>query len=91
MTEERKEWQQRTMTFSLRKNGKKKEDKHPDLIGQLCIDSELYDLSAWTKTAASGGKWLSGTVKAAYKPAPSVNPKKEEPKSVAGLDDDVPW
>jgi hypothetical protein len=83
---ERKEWQQNEGTFSLR-NNKKKNEKAPDLAGQLRINGELYDLSAWQKTTAGGGTWWSGTVKTAWKPAASNHPVRE----TDDRRDEIPW
>ena len=87
MTEQRK-WEQREGTWSLRRNGKKKNDKAPDFTGLMRIQGVDYELSAWEKTASSGAKWFSGTLRPPYQVSPSVHPVNEAP---ADDSSDVPF
>ena len=70
--EQKKEWETREGTWSIRRNANKKTDKAPDFIGQLRIEGVLYDISGWTQTAKSGAKWMSGKIKPPFaKDAPA--------------------
>ena len=84
-----KEWMQAEGTFSLTMNPErdkptKSGKANPTMTGQVMIHGVLYELSAWSKTAASGNRWLSGTIKPPYatQSTPANNPHSS---------DDVPF
>ena len=85
---EEKKWETREGTFSLRRNPNKKDDqsKTPDMIGHVCIQGVVYELSAWTKIATSGAKWLSGTIKPPYATQGAA-----PPRQTTHDDSDIPF
>lgn len=75
----------------LFKNEQKRTDKSPDYSGKLNVDGNEYFLDAWIKSAESGRKFMSVSVKLKEKQAPAPKkpsqdgararqlPKREEP------------
>jgi uncharacterized protein (DUF736 family) len=53
-------------SWTLFRNKKKTEDKHPDYRGEINIDGNIYDLSAWTKETKTGEKYFSGLLSEKY-------------------------
>lgn len=48
--------------FSLFKNTKKTEDKHPDYTGKALINGETLFISAWLKQRDGGDVFFSGRI-----------------------------
>jgi len=48
---------------ALFKNDKKETDRHPDYKGNLDVDGVDYWIDAWVKTAESGRKYMSLSIK----------------------------
>ena len=69
---------------TLFKNNRKEKENHPDYTGELNVWGEVHDLSAWIKTAASGNKWMSISLR-----KKKASPGKSAPLS--DMKDDVPW
>ena len=54
----------KTNTWSLFKNERKTDDKHPDYTGSINVDGVEYFLDAWLKESRDGGrKFFSGKIK----------------------------
>ena len=56
-------YEQRDNTGSLFKNEKKTQDNHPDYTGSAIVDGTPKRLAAWLKTAQSGKKYMSISIK----------------------------
>lgn len=69
---------------ALFKNERKEKDTHPDYTGSLNVDGAEFFLDAWLKTADSGRKFMSVSVKRKDKQAPP-------PKAPRRAEDDVPF
>lgn len=78
---------------ALFKNERKEKETQPDYTGSLNVDGVDFFLDAWLKTAESGRKFMSVSVKrkdkqaAAPAPAPKPAPQRQAPAS----DDDIPF
>jgi uncharacterized protein (DUF736 family) len=79
---------------ALFKNERKEKDTQPDYTGSLNVDGVDFFLDAWLKTADSGRKFMSVSVKRKEKqsaapaaPAPRSAPARQAPQP----DDDVPF
>lgn len=74
----------------LFKNGKKREDKHPDYTGTINVRGEEFKLSAWIKVSAKGAKFMSLSVQQAQE---SAAPSAQEPHKAASADEgeDIPF
>lgn len=71
---------------ALFKNDKKESDKHPDYKGNLDVDGVDHWIDAWVKTAESGRKYMSISIK--KKDAKKTEkPLRNEPER-RGRDDD---
>lgn len=73
----------------LFKNEEKKTDKHPDYSGEALVDGQTYFMDAWLKTADSGRRWMSFSFKP--KQQATQKPASQPSKSLAQMDDDVPF
>ena len=62
--DEMKKFEVKPMTGSLFVNDKKKRENDPDYTGSVNVDGVEYRLSGWKKTAKTGTKFLSLSVKA---------------------------
>lgn len=72
---------------ALFKNERKEKETQPDYTGNLNVDGVEFFLDAWLKTADSGRKFMSVSVKRKDKqaaPAPKAAPRRNQ-------DDDVPF
>ena len=79
-----------TNTGVLFKNEQKQTDKHPDYKGSINIDGEEFWLSAWIKTAKTGNKFMSLSVKLKDTRKPKV--EHAEPQRDPFIDDpDLPF
>jgi len=86
---------------ALFRNEKKQKDTHPDYTGSLNVGGVEFFLDAWLKTAASGRKFMSVSVKQKDKqpeaapstPPPSTPPKRQAPPAQGfdDMDDDLPF
>ena len=80
-----------TDSGALFKNDKKETEKHPDYRGSINVGGTDYWLSAWIKTAKTGGKYMSLAVTAKDAPrdkaAPVVQRLPEDPFA----DQDIPF
>jgi hypothetical protein len=85
-----KQWEQKPGTFHLRRNANKKQENYPDMLGQINIDGVDYELSAWTKVAASGQKWLTGTCKPLQNKTAATQPPPKSP-AMPSDDSDIPF
>ena len=82
---------------ALFKNERKEKDTQPDYTGSLNVGGVEFFLDAWLKTAESGRKFMSVSVKRKDKqpeaPAPKAPPQRQAPAR-SGFDDmdsDVPF
>jgi hypothetical protein len=50
---------QRDFSGALFANKKKTDERHPNSTGKAMIAGTMYYVSGWTKTSASGEKWIS--------------------------------
>jgi uncharacterized protein (DUF736 family) len=57
-------------TWTLFKNDRKTDDKHPDYTGTLNVDGVEYFMDAWLKESKAGKKFFSGKIKMKGQPAP---------------------
>ena len=71
-------YEQRDNTGSLFKNEKKTQDNHPDYTGSALVDGTPKRLAAWLKTAKSGKKYMSISIK----------DDEERPKPINSAEDD---
>lgn len=91
---------------ALFRNDDKQSETHPDYKGKLNVDGVEFFLDAWLKTAASGVKFMSVSVKRKNKqpepvPEREMPPAKPAAKSTHGesrrqavrnvMDDDLPF
>jgi uncharacterized protein (DUF736 family) len=65
----------------LFKNEQKKTENHPDYSGNLNFEGVECFLDAWVKTAESGKKFMSLSVKRKEKQAPSNKPSHDAVKA----------
>lgn len=98
-------YQQKDNSGSLFRNDKKETDNHPDFNGSCVIGGREYWISAWTKVADSGRKYMSFSFKPkdaqqpqqrpqARQEEPRNAPRKEAPRTGTSFDDmdsDVPF
>lgn len=76
----------------LFKNQYKKEDKHPDYRGELKIEGELWDMSAWIKKSAKGDSYMSMSFRRqSERPQKQDDAPKQAPPADDLIDDDVPF
>lgn len=85
---------------ALFKNDRKEKETQPDYTGSLNVDGVEFFLDAWLKTAESGRKFMSVSVKrkdkqasapAAPAPAPRT-PARQAPKTgFDDMDSDIPF
>ena len=68
-----------TNSGALFKNDKKETEKHPDYRGSINVDGTDYWLSAWIKTAKTGGKYMSLAVTAKDAPREKQDAKQDDP------------
>lgn len=81
-----------TNTFALFKNDKGDNPKRPDYRGKVNIKGHEFVISGWVRTAKSdGSKFISGTVEPAKKKEDAPKPVDPEQKSIADLDDEIPF
>lgn len=87
-----------TNRFTLFKNDRKQTEKHPDYTGELDVNGTKYFIDAWLKTAKTGSKFFSGSIKAKFAPnrtKPVDDGYRETPKKAAAQDnyhdDDLPF
>lgn len=73
---------------ALFKNERKEKETQPDYTGSLNVDGVEFFLDAWLKTADSGRKFMSVSVKRKDKQASAPKPA---PRSAPKADDDIPF
>lgn len=73
---------------SLFKNDRKEKPGQPDYRGELKVDGEIMELSAWLKTSAKGTKWMSISMKPKQGKAAT---RESTMKAVTDMDDDQPF
>ena len=71
-------FEQRDNSGSLFRNEKKTQDNHPDYTGNALVDGVPKRLAAWIKTAKSGMKYMSLSIK----------DNEERPKPINSAEDD---
>ena len=65
----------------------KKQEKSPDMTGEIMIDGKIYYLSAWTQEK-NGMRYLSGVVgQEKAKPTEPAAPAERKPEPVEPNDD----
>ena len=82
-------YEQREGQGSLFTNKKKEEgSSQPDRNGTLMLNGKVYEVSGWLKTAASGLKYLSLSIK-----LKDERPRQEPPSAALpeDLEDDIPF
>lgn len=85
-------FEQRNDSGALFRNEKKRDgDNLPDYVGQAKVQDHEYDISAWIKTSSKGTKYMSIAFKPPWQASRGTAPPKAEPKTVADLDDDIPF
>jgi uncharacterized protein (DUF736 family) len=76
---------------ALFKNERKEKDAQPDYTGSLNVDGVDFFLDAWLKTADSGRKFMSVSVKRKEKQSAAPAQRSAPPKQAPAFDDDVPF
>lgn len=79
------------MTGIISKNDRKDSDKHPDVKGQCEIDGTAYWISGWRKERKDGTGSFYSLRFEAKEAAPQPTRKPAPAKSVADMDDDIPF
>ena len=74
---------------ALFKNEDKQSENHPDYKGNVNFNGVDCFIDAWLKTAKTGKKYMSLSVKP--KNQQRAAPKQEPPKSGDDFDDDLPF
>lgn len=65
----------------------KKQEKSPDMTGEIMFDGKIYFLSAW-KQEKNGNKYLSGIVgQEKAKPTEPAAPAERKPEPVEPMDE----
>lgn len=52
-----------SINFVLKKNKNKKEDNHPDRIGEVTLKGVNYDVGAYNNTSKNGLKFIAGSLR----------------------------
>jgi uncharacterized protein (DUF736 family) len=78
----------KTNSGALFKNDRKETANHPDYTGELNVDGVDHWVSAWIKTAKSGTKFMSLSIRPKTK---KPQPETESPVQVGFDDDEVPF
>jgi hypothetical protein len=86
-------YEQKPETGALFKNERKTTEQHPNMTGSALIDGVAYFVDAWTNTKPDGSKYQSLKFKRKDKQASPVERRMAEasPKSLAEMDDDIPF
>jgi hypothetical protein len=79
-------YEMREGSGSLFKNDKDGNEKRPDYRGDALINGEVLEISAWIKEGKNG-KFMS----LSFKPKEAKAPAKAAPKTVADMDDSIPF
>jgi hypothetical protein len=83
-------YEMREGSGSLFKNDKDGNEKRPDYRGDALINGEVLEIAAWIKEGKNG-KFMSLSFKPKQQSGPSEAPAKSAPKTVANMDDDIPF
>lgn len=73
---------------ALFKNEEKQEESHADYNGSINVDGVEYWLNAWIKTAKSGNKFMSLSVKAKQG---KQSPRDKATGGIRDMSDDIPF
>lgn len=76
---------------ALFKNDKKESDKHPDYKGNLDVDGVDHWIDAWVKTAESGRKYMSISIKKKEAKKPEKPLRNEPQRRGRDEDDSIPF
>lgn len=79
------------MTGSLFRNKEKQSDKSPDFTGTVKINGQLLRVSAWTREAKTGTKYLSMAFSEPRDPAQAADKPASKPTSFADMKEDLPF
>lgn len=60
------EYEMKNNTFSLFKNEKKENEKHPDYTGDIMVEGKKLRLSAWINETKGGKKYMKGSISEPY-------------------------
>ena len=61
-------------------NGKKENEKQPDLTGNVTIAGKQWQISGWKKQSQNGTEYISLSVKELYRPSTVQAPTKSSAK-----------
>lgn len=86
-------YEQRDMSGSLFKNDRKEQSNHPDYTGTVMVAGVTYQLAAWIKTAKSGSKFMSLSVKPKEQVRAEAQRPAQQPRRPAAddLNDEIPF
>lgn len=76
---------------SLFKNDRKQADTHADYNGSVNVNGQEFWLNAWLKTAKSGQKFMSLSVKPKDQQAAPKPQQAGADYNIDGIDDDCPF